>query len=242
SSLLDGSVGDAAAANDQLLAEAAGDPNVLLGWFGQVCAIRAEQDRVAELVPLAEQTVADHGDLPAVRAVTGWLLAAAGDTAGAWDLIEPLAAVGFRTVPNGWLLPGTLAALAPVVAERGSVDHCRYLLDRLGRYGGQFLVMGSGTTVAGAADRFAGLLLARVGSTAEAADRLDRAADLEQHLRAPLLRAHTLVDRSGLLSTSAEAGDRDVAHSLLDEAAAAGGAHPEWAWLRRRVAELRRRT
>ncbi|HEY4375758.1 MAG TPA: hypothetical protein VGM93_01310, partial [Acidimicrobiales bacterium] len=118
SSLLDGSVGDAAAANDQLLAEAAGDPNVLLGWFGQVCAIRAEQDRVAELVPLAEQTVADHGDLPAVRAVTAWLLAAAGDTAGAWDLIEPLAAVGFRTVPNGWLLPGTLAALAPVVAER----------------------------------------------------------------------------------------------------------------------------
>ncbi len=213
--LCEGDLGVAAAANDALLGEALGDPNVLLGWFAQLCGVRLAQGRGHEVVTLAEQTLADHGDLAVVRALVGWVIHAVGESEAAWSVVEPVVARGPHLLPDDWVLAASLAMLSAVVTEHGTDEDCVPLADRLRPYSGQLVVVGSGTLVLGAADHFLGLLHARLGDHGGAVALLSSAVEREEGLGATLLAAHSRLAIAGL-ELRGEA-DRACAHPLLAE-------------------------
>ncbi len=186
--LCEGDLEVAAAANDALLGEALGDPNVLLGWFAQLCGVRLAQGRGHEVVALAEQTLADHGDLAVVHAVTGWLVHAVGESEAAWSIVEPVVARGPHLLPDDWVLAASVALLTRVVVEHGTDEDCVALADRLRPYSGQLVVVGSGTLVLGAADHFLGLLHARLGDREGAVALLSSALEREAGLGADAAR------------------------------------------------------
>jgi hypothetical protein len=243
SELLDGNLEGAATANNDLLVQALSDPNLLLGWFAQACVIRAEQGRAAEMASLADQTLADHPDLTTARVLASWVHSAAGDSAKSWDVLQPLAVAGIERLTGDWLLPGTLGLLVPVLAEAGTDDHCRAALDRLREYSGQMLGLGSGTAVLGAADRFSGLLLFRLGETQEAMAALAAADDLERAFRAPLCAAHTAVATARVLFASGLREEGRRADEILSAVAREAEAR-DWKWvaqcelMARRVTEI----
>ncbi len=237
--MLDGQVEAAEATNDRLLAQAIGEPTVLLGWFAQLCWIRAEQDRLDEVLALVEQTLLDHGDLPAVRAVAAWVFAEHGDHPRATEVLDPLVGAGFTTIVDGWLLPGTLGFLTAVLGRWGDLDDCRLLLDRLDPFRGQALVLGSGTIVLGAADRYIGQIHFRLGNSAASEASMIAAADLERRLGAPLLEAHTLLTQAELLSSPGSRSASPTMVAALDEIESLATGHDDWAAVHRRIRLLR---
>lgn len=222
--LCEGELDLATAANDALLGEAQGDPNVLLGWFAQLCGVRMAQGRGHEVVALAEQTLAEHGDLTVVRALVGWILHGLGESEAAWSVVEPVVAPGAHPLPDDWVLAATLAMLTPVVTEHGTDESCTALRDRLHPYSGQLVVVGSGTLVLGAADHFLGLCHARLGDHQGAVALLSAGLEREAGVGATLLAAHTRLALAGLQLRGAPDDVRanQVLRELGHEAAAHG--------------------
>ena len=237
-SLVDGDLEGAAEANDALLPLAILEPTILLGWLVQMVLIRNEQGRLAECIPVAEKTLTEHGDLPAVRALAAWVMAEAHEPDRAWDIIVDLAATDFDTVIDDWLLTATLGWLTPVVVARGSASDARTLLRRLSPYAGQLLVVGSGTAVLGATDRFIGMLLARLGKSEAALDALDRAAALEESVGASMLHTQTLLERARVLVQADQSGTADEICELLKSVEAVSRS-ANWPKMLERVADSR---
>jgi DNA-binding CsgD family transcriptional regulator len=225
---LEGRLDDAALANDELLSLALADPNVLLGWFVQLVAIRTAQARGAEVLPIAEATLAEHPDIPAINALVAWVAAEAGDVARAWEIVEPFATDGFAAVRDDWTLAATLAWFAPTVIAEGTAAHARILLDRLLPYSGQLVLAGSATLVPGAADRHIGVLLARVGEVGRGLAHLAAAVELERTVGAPREAARSQIETARVLLDRGSVGDRTDADDLLAEVrtAADAGAWP----------------
>lgn len=238
SHLADGDLERAAAANDALLPQAVADPNVLLGWLAQSCLIRAEQGRVAEVVPLVDQTLAEHGDLAVVTALAAWVHGTAGNYAHAWAVLDPLLASDFSAVPDDWLLTATFGLLSPVLARMGTSEQCRLVRDRLVAYSGQILVVGSGTAVLGAVDRYLGQLSARIGDREHALAEFSTSRAIEKRFRAPLCAGHTAVEHASVLISAGGADNVAAARALLDETAAEADGRG-WTWLDQRVAAAR---
>jgi hypothetical protein len=208
--VLDGRLDEAERSAAAALEAAHGDPNFLLGWVGQMCVLRVEQDRAAEMVPVMRATVADHGDLPVVRAVAAWLWSSAGDHEAAARMIEPVLDHGLGSLRRDFLFPGTLALLTPTLAAVGGSADREELVGLLEPYRGQAIVLGMGTEVLGAADGLIASLRARADPVGASAD-LASALGMLARLRAPLLGANLLADFADL---TGEQRWRDEARSL----------------------------
>lgn len=237
-SLVDGDLENAAVANDALLPLAIHEPTILLGWLVQMVLIRNEQGRLAECIPVAEQTLAEHGDLPAVRALVAWVMTEAHEPDRAWDIIADLAATDFVGIIDDWLLTASLGWLTPVVVARGTADHARTLLARLTPYSGQLLVVGSATVVLGATDRFIGMLLDHIGEGQEALDALDRAAALEESVNGTMLHTQTLLERARVLLHVDQSGTTNEVRGLL-ESVEVTSRRASWPKMLERVADTR---
>lgn len=214
SALLDGDLDRASAANDELLPLAAPDPNVLLGWFVQHVAIGCAQGRLAEMIDLAESTLAEHPDLVALQALASWVAFEVGDLDRSWEIAGMLARNRFRTVANDWTLAASLTWFTPVVLLRGSDDEVRALGERLTPYSGQLVLVGSASDVLGAADRALGLLTARLGDIERALVLLEDAATLEDQAGARLLAATTRLATANVLAARGTHNDLDQARRL----------------------------
>lgn len=191
--MLDGRLDDAEEGAAAALDAAHGDPNFLLGWLAQMCALRVEQERGAEFIPMLRETVAEHGDLPAARSLAAWVWSSAGDHDAAAGILQPLLETGLAALPRDFLLPGTAALLTPTLAQVGTADARDALLELLEPYRGQVMVLGMGTEVLGTADGCSALLLAGT-EPALAAEALDAGVVLLRQIGAPLLAANLLAD------------------------------------------------
>ncbi len=213
---LDGRIDDAAQRNDELLTMATADPNMLLGWFVQMVAIRSAQGRLDEVLDLVDTTRAEHSQLAPLHALDAWAHHQLGDVEGAWEIIEPIAAARFAAVGNDWTLAATLTWLTPTVILRGTEDHARILSNRLAPYSGQLVLAGSASDVLGAADRPLGLLAARLGQTEQALAHLAAAEALEERARAPLHAATTRLETARVLERTGDPADRKRADELVE--------------------------
>ena len=169
---------------------ATADPNMLLGWFVQMVAIRSARVDSRGARPGRHDP---RGTFPACATapLDAWAHHQLGDVEGAWEIIEPIAAARFAAVGNDWTLAATLTWLTPTVILRGTEDHARILSNRLAPYSGQLVLAGSASDVLGAADRPLGLLAARLGQTEQALAHLAAAEALEERARATLHAATT---------------------------------------------------
>ncbi len=216
--LLDGDLNRAENLANAVVATAADDPNFLLGWLAHLAAIRVEQDRAAEFLPLTDGTVAEHPNLLVVRALSACLHTEAGDLDGGRELIAPIVADGFDAVGGDWLRPATLGYLAPVVRDCFGPMACQVLAELLAPYSGQLLIVGAGALVLGAADHFRGLLLASAGPThwQSASDAFAAGTDLEDRVGGRALAAHTRVEHARHLLGRGTRADKACASSLLE--------------------------
>ncbi|MEO9223451.1 MAG: AAA family ATPase [Acidimicrobiales bacterium] len=221
----------------EVLADAGDDPNFLLGWLVQMAVIRAEQDRTADILPVVQGARDEHPNLAALRGLTSWLLASAGDREAARELAAPLLTDDFRAVPSDWLRPATYSWLVPAAVFAGN-DTSRALAEQLEPYAGRLLIAGAGTLVTGSADRFRGALLAAAGApTSETTPLFDAGIALERRIGAHTLVAHAMLDHATALLASDDPNDHTAAKDLIGQAAAIASTH-KLEWVNQRVRHL----
>src|SRR5262249_22622486 len=87
--------------------------------------------------------------------------------------------------------PGVLCMLAEAAVGLGASDDCDRLLPRLRPFGGLFVALPGFVGFVGAADRYLGMLTARLGRAAESDALFESAIELEERMKAPAYVART---------------------------------------------------
>jgi tetratricopeptide (TPR) repeat protein len=201
------------------IATASAQPDALSFFTSQLTNVRYEQGRLAELQPLIAQVVSDNPGIPAFRAVLA-LACCEGDLDDeARRLLAHETATGFSELPPDvtWL-PG-LAIYSEAAAHLQDHVAAAVLHELLLPCAGQ--VVFSGISAWGTVDHHLGAVAAVLGRHEEAEAHLQRAAELNAALRAPVWGARTELAMARLLLQRDGAGDRDRGRALLERAAAA---------------------
>jgi hypothetical protein len=169
----------------------AGRHDGMLYLGSQLMAVRIQQGRTAELIPLVEQAVVAYPRVPGFRSVLAFVAARSGDLDLARARFEELAAESF-TFPEDqvWMTATTLAAhTAHLLDDRAAAA---VLLPRLEPYGDRIAVQ-TLTANVGAVSHYLGLLRMTLEDRAGAEPDLVDALDRNTRLEAPHYRAQTML-------------------------------------------------
>ena len=205
------------------LAQEHGIPQGMVITFGQLLAIRTEQDRLDELAePLARQ-VAANPELRLLRVTRGFIDAEAGRLQPAAEVLEQQRADGF-----GFAFDRTRAfnlnRCADIALRVGARDVAAELYPVLLPYRGQFATP-AGIATRGSVElnlaRLAGLL----GDMDRAVDHFAAAEAAHRGLGAPLLLARTHLARAAWLLGLGGADETAAAADLLARGAALAREH-----------------
>jgi tetratricopeptide (TPR) repeat protein len=194
--LLSGDVTKAERLAERALATGARTEQVTAAqYYGiQLLEIRREQGRMAELEPALRQTLEQFPNRLAYRAALAILLTEAGRPD------EARVEVGRLTVAEvpedlDWLL--TMSLLGDVCADLGDTGRAREIYELLLPYESTNIVIGFAAACEGPAARVLGRLAALTDGPAES--HFDRARELAERLKAPLLVARVERDRAQAL-------------------------------------------
>ncbi len=199
--LMEGRLDDAEAHNDDL-AEFANEPNFANSWGAQLFALRREQSRVAELVPMIDGLVASTPGLVAMRALLAVAVLDCGHADQARTILLELAPDGFAAIPHDATWSTSLAYLTEVATVLTETNAAGALRAQLLPFSGQLLVMAWVVSCLGAADRYIAMLDAVLGDRDAAATRFDAAVALEERAGATALAARTRAWRRRLLGST----------------------------------------
>jgi DNA-binding winged helix-turn-helix (wHTH) protein len=189
-----------------------GDRNATLSFLVLLEAVRVEQGRFAELVPMINGV---RERFPAIdipwRCGTAWGFAeshAAADAKQHTDLIDP------ESIPRGILGLSCNALLGTAAALVGSNDLCERLYQKLLPYRHRYGVVGYAVICLGSVARTLGMLAARMGEWDFAQDHFQEALAANRKIRSPLWVARTQYDYARALCARAARGDRSQARDL----------------------------
>jgi class 3 adenylate cyclase/tetratricopeptide (TPR) repeat protein len=167
------------------------DPDVANGWAAQICLLRREQGRLAEIVAVLAQAVEDNPGLTAFRVGLALAYAESGQPEAAAAQLDALAADDFAAIPPDSTRTACLALLADVVAILGDRERAAAILELLRPFAGLFVVVAGTGVNLGSVDRHLGMLTSVLGRDDEAEAHYAAALDLEERLGAPSLVART---------------------------------------------------
>ena len=223
-----------AAANDALqVGLSSGQPDAMGGYGMQLITVRFMQGRMAEMVPLLEQTREAFAAVAATRAGLALGYTEAGDLAAATAMLDTELANGFdRGIGSGWL--SSHAMWAVVAFRTGRDDAARLLHDLLAPYADQYI--SSHITVYGAVAFPVGLMAQLLGRPDEAVERYQQAIELDRRLGSAFYVAWALVTWAELLEGRDE---QDRAAELAGEALDLAGANGFAGVARQRVGAAR---
>lgn len=202
------------------LGQETNDPDVLSAYGSQLFAIRWHQGRLDEIADMADQIMSSTPDYAPWRAGVGVMKAELGNSAGAAEELDHLAADGFVHILRDrvWLVTIALIAQLCVLlqdAKRAATIHAMLLPSDpyvgVGGFGGQACV--------GANARVIALLEVLLGRPSEAAEHFEQALEVNTRIGALPWIAHTEADYAMFLRDRDEPGDADRARALLSEAA-----------------------
>lgn len=200
------------------LAHAVGDSSDTVydaGVYGlQMFAIRREQGRLAEVLPLMRVLSARKEDQGVWRPGLTALYAELGMIEESRRELEALAPGRFASVPRDSVWPACLTFLAEACIACGAVDHAGILMDELDRYAGRNLMVAM-TICFGPADRLRGGLAQLLGLRQQADANFRSAMALADRSASPVWRAHVQRDWAALAASN---GDLDNARFLAQEA------------------------
>ena len=152
------------------LGQASGQPDALVFLADQLSAIRFQQGRISEMVPLLERVVSTHPGLPLFRAWLGLAYCDAGRVRDASLLIEPSVRERFADVRRDIVWLSTLCLNAELCAQLELPEPSAVLYAHIAPFADQFVFNAS--IVLGSAHWF----LARLATTLGDAERAERHA------------------------------------------------------------------
>jgi class 3 adenylate cyclase len=158
------------------LGNRAGEPDAIVVYLGQICTVRAEQDRGDEITALLEQAVAATPGIPAFEAGLATVLCDAGRGDEAAPRLERAARRGFGAVPRDQIWTTALATWSRAAADLGSARAAAPLYDLLAPW--RDLVVWDGATGLGSVESYLGMLAATLGAHDRAAEHFAAASAL----------------------------------------------------------------
>lgn len=181
-------------------------------YAGQLIALRRDQGRLDELLPVVTQASAENPTLSAFTAALCLIHAELDQPEKALPLLQSLVEDDCAAIPydNLWLL--TLCNCADISTQLGDSATAAVLLDRLAPFHDQFAYF---VTSVGSVAHFIGSLLATLGRFDEADARFAHAAEMETSNGAVTCLARTRLDWARMLLQRAAPDDRARARSLL---------------------------
>lgn len=198
--LLDGDLAGAEALSLQALERGSsmGDLNVELAFGAQSYLQWFERGWLEELVPIAEEQVAQYPTVTAWRAGLAQGLAAAGRTDDARSVMSA-ALHQLRSTPPDPLRPAALAILIDVASRLGDAEVARELHGLLAPHEGRTVMIAQMAGSLGSAAHHLGVATATAGWSTTALDHLRRAAEEHRRLRAPGWEARSLIAAAEVL-------------------------------------------
>lgn len=183
----------------------AGRHDTMLYFGSHLMAIRFQQGRSAEVVPLIEQAIIEYPRVPGFRSVHAYALAEVGDLAGARERFSALAREGFAFPEDQVWMAATVLA-AETAHHLGDREAAAILLERLVPYTDR-IALQSVTASLGAVSHYVGLLYATLGEAERAEAHLLDAVDRNTRFETPYYRARTMLALARLVR------DRDPVRS-----------------------------
>jgi class 3 adenylate cyclase len=202
---------------------AAGEPDVQPYYATLVVAIRAEQNRLGEMVEALEGAVQAFPGIAHLRALLAQARLDGGDAEGARALLDAEGADGFRSPPIEPTTLATLSSWGEVAVRLGAAEHAEALIGWIDPCRRQHVLQA--TSAYGSAGRFAARLHALLGRLDEADERFaDATADLDA-LGARAFAARVRAEHAALLLRRDAEGDRERARALALAAAETAREH-----------------
>jgi tetratricopeptide (TPR) repeat protein len=195
---------------------AAGIPDARLVVGTQRMWIRYEQGRLDEFVEAFSRAAARPDPDPLTGPILAMVLAELGRVDEARAIFEPLAADGFRGLPDNYSALYSLAIAAAASCWIGHQEGSAVLYERLLPHRG--LVAHAGSVGSGCVDHYLGLLATAMGRLDEADRHFREAVAVNQRLEAPVWLARTRLEWGELLRRRGGPGDAEHAAELLGQA------------------------
>ena len=161
------------------------------GFAGQMCTLRIEQGRAAEVLDAGRDFVAQYPQVPAWRAGLSVILAELGLNLEAGEQLAVLAGRGLAAIRKDqeWLfLMGAVAETCSLIDERDIAEECYELL---APFSDRCIVLGDGYVLWCSVEKSLGLLARTLGRVEDACRHLERALSVHEKLDARPLVART---------------------------------------------------
>jgi hypothetical protein len=200
-----------------------GQPDAFTIYGAQLLNVRVRQGRLAELIPLIEETVAGLPGQPVYQAVLAKAYAEAGDIDRSRGMLDAAHVVGYL-IPDDNAWSSAHMCWADVAVATSHHDAARELRDRLAPFQDQLVT--THVTVDPVVAHAVGRLEHVLGRHDEADGSFGRASELHEQLRCPLFVSLTEAAWASLLVDRDRGGDRVRARALAEKArrtASAGG-------------------
>ena len=205
------------------LAHEHGIPEGLVITFGQLLAIRTEQDRLDEMVASLDRHIAANPALRLLRLTGGFIAAETGRLTAAAEALEQQRADGF-----GFAFDRTrafnLARCADIALRLGSRAHAADLYALLLPHRGE-MATAAAISSRGSVELNLGRLAGVLGHVDRAVEHFAAAEAAHRALGAPLLQARTDLARGEWLLSLGGRAEAEAAADLLGRGAALARAH-----------------
>ena len=194
-------------------ATAAGEPDAVMAFGGQLARVRYFQGRAGELAEQMVQLAGEKDSLAAWRAGTAIALIETGRE----DQARKLAlAEDFRSIPWEQAWASAVVGWALVCSRLGVVERAGELYELLTPFSGQLAA--TANSVSGTIDWALGTLATTLERYEQAEDHFAAAAEIEENLGAPLFLARTHAAWARALIACGQPEDLDRAQTMLEEA------------------------
>jgi tetratricopeptide (TPR) repeat protein len=179
--MLDGQLDEAEELAARVLELGAADADYSVGYAGQIQALRRDQGRSEEMLPLLQAFSASNPDLSLAPAAVALTMTECNQLDEAAAILDRYACAGFELLPRDFSWPIVPVFFAEVAAAVENADAAQQLELLIDPYRGRLqFVAESGVYAFGAVDRALGQLALAQGRYDDAVSLLEQAIELER--------------------------------------------------------------
>jgi DNA-binding SARP family transcriptional activator len=207
----DTAIGEALSDEALRLGSEIGQPDAFNYYATQISHARWQQGRLAEIVELIEQGMADNPGIPSYQGALARAYCQAGRPDDAGALIASATGQRFSNLPEDLLWTYGMVTFAEAVMQIGHVEAAAILFEKLAPYEDQVCFVG--TTCEGPIAHYLGGLAMVLGQPDNARRHLQRSSEFANLAESPFFASRAYIERGRL---EARLGAVDSARHLLE--------------------------
>jgi DNA-binding SARP family transcriptional activator len=188
-----------------------GQPDAFNYYATQISHARWQQGRLAEIVELIEQGMADNPGIPSYQGALARAYCQAGRPADAEALLASATDQRFANLPEDLLWSYGMVTFAEAAIQIEHVESAVILFEKLSPYEDQVCFLG--TTCEGPIAHYLGGLAAVLGQPDNARRHLQRSSEFAQLAESPFFASRASIEQGRL---EARSGNTDLARHLLE--------------------------